>query len=354
MQRTGRVLRIGYVPLLDSAPLVVAHGLGFFAREGLATTLRRQPGWACVRDKMLYGEIDAAHAPAGFLFAINAGATPNVGRCVTGFVMSAQGNAITLSKRLHARGLRDAKDLAAEARARRAEPVTFGIVSRHSSHAPLLRGWLEGGGMDPDKDVRIVVLPPQQMVASLAAGHLDGFCAGEPWNSLAVSEGHGWVVAGSASLAPMHPEKVLLVHEDFSQQHHDEHLGLLRAQLAACDWCADPKNRATLAKLLARQVFFDLSEKLLQQALGGEYTPIFSAPGLHDPSADKAGWVLGQMRRHQLLPKGVSDQALLTSFRTDLFQSMAATATAAHEGAEALAMAQAKVPRKKGRVMGGL
>lgn len=345
--RTGRLLRIGYVPLLDSAPLVVAHGLGFFEREGLATTLLRQPGWACVRDKMLYGEIDAAHAPAGFLFAINAGATSNVGRCLTAFIMSAQGNGITLSRALYDRGVRDVKDLAAEVKARRSEVVTIGIVSKHSSHAHLLRAWLQQGGIEPDRDVRIVVLPPQQMVISLAAGHLDGFCAGEPWNTLAVSEGCGWVATSSAKLAPMHPEKVLLVHEDFAQQHHEEHMGLLRAQQAACHWCAQPENRDTLVKLLARWVFLAMPEKLLRESLSGPLAPIFEAPGLHEPSPDKAGWVLGEMRRQCLLPAAIKDGELLECFRMDLHNAMNSGDGALHHEAEVLAARHSKTPRKR-------
>jgi ABC-type nitrate/sulfonate/bicarbonate transport system substrate-binding protein len=297
----------------------VAHELGFFEREGLATVLQRQPGWASVRDKMLYGAIDVAHAPGGFLYAINAGATPNVGRCCSAFIMSAQGNAITISRRLYDRGIRHAEDFPAEVRARRPELLTFGIVSQHSSHAHLLRGWLKRGGINPKKDLRIVVLPPQQMVASLAAGHIDGFCAGEPWNTLAVSESHGWVAADSAALTPMHPEKVVLVHEDFALEHHDEHMGLLRAQRAACEWSAQAANHASLAKLLLRWVFVDVAEKVLLRSLASSLAPIFTGPELHAPSRDKATWILGEMRQHDLLPEEVEDAELLAGFRPDLY-----------------------------------
>ncbi len=323
-RRSGAPLRIGFLPLLDAAPLVAGHELGFFEREGLTTTLRRQPGWASVRDKILYGAIDVAHAPGGLLYAINAGATPNVGNCLTAFVMSAQGNAITLSRRLYERGLRTAADLPAEIRARRSALITFGIVSQHSSHAHLLRGWLQRGGLSLDDDVRIVVLPPQQMVASLAVGHLDGFCAGEPWNTLAVSEGQGWIAADSAALAPMHPEKVVLVHKDFAEHHHDEHMRLLRALCAACAWCADVVNHPALVKLLARWAFVDISEKVLARAFASTYAPVFAAPGLHAPSPDKAGWILSEMRSHELLPATADDAALLGSFRADLYERVTA------------------------------
>ena len=319
----GRPLGIGYLPLLDAAPLVVAHELGYFEREGLTTVLRRQPGWAAVRDKILYGTIDVAHAPGGLLYAINAGATPNVGRCLSAFIMSAQGNAITLSRRLYDRGIRQAEDLPAEVRARRSALITFGIVSPHSSHAHLLRGWLQRGALDPKRDVRIVVLPPQQMVSSLAVGHLDGFCAGEPWNTLAVSEGHGWIAADSGALTRLHPEKVVLVHEEFAREHEAEHLAVLRALRGACAFCAEPANRAALLKLLLRWVFVDVAEKVLSRSLASELTPIFSGPDLHVPSPQKASWILDEMRRHALLPAATSDEALLASFRPDLYERMA-------------------------------
>ena len=312
-------LRVGFLALLDAAPLVVAHELGLFEAEGLTASLRRQPGWASVRDKMLYGAIDVAHAPGGFLYAINAGATPNVGRCCSAFVLSAQGNAITISRRLYDRGIRQAEDLPAEVRARRPQILTLGIVSQHSSHAHLLRGWLKRGGVDPASDLRIVVLPPQQMVASLAAGHIDGFCAGEPWNTLAVSEGYGWIAADSAALTPMHPEKVVLVHEDFAQHQHETHMRLLRTQREACAWCADPSNRSSLVKLLQRWAFVDVPEKVLLRSLSGPLAPIWSGPDLHVPSVDKARWLLREMRQHQLLPASANDAELLKSFRADLY-----------------------------------
>jgi ABC-type nitrate/sulfonate/bicarbonate transport system substrate-binding protein len=318
--RASRALGLGYVPLLDSAPLIVAHELGFFEREGVSVNLRRQPGWASLRDKMLYGTLQAANAPAGCLYAINAGAAPAAGRCLSAFVTSAQGNAITLARRLHDRGIRSVDDLRAEVRARGSVQLTFGIVSPHSSHAHLLRLFLQRGGMEPDKDVRVVVLPPQQMVDSLAAGHIDGFCAGEPWNTFAVREGLGWIAADSGSLAPLHPEKVFLVHEALANDRHDEHMGLLRGLQQACQYCAEPNNRDVLIKLMLRWVFVDIPEKVLAASFDSPLAPIFSHPGLHAPTPEKARWVLAELRRHQLASATASDAELLSGFREDLYE----------------------------------
>jgi len=317
----GSPLRIGYVPLLDSAPILVAHHLGMFEDEGLTTILQRQPGWACVRDKMLYGELDAANAPAGILFAINAGVTSNVGRCVTAFVTSAQGNGITLSSDLRARGILDLADLKSLIRKGNSRKLVLGVVSRFSSHAHLLTGWLRKGGIG-DEEARIVVLPPQQMVTCLATGHIDGFCAGEPWNSLAVEEGSGWVAADSAALAPMHPEKVLLVHEDFARARHEEHMAMLRALKEACLWCGEEENRPEMAELLRTGIFHDIPRTLIEGFLAGPLAPVFSAEGLHEPSLDKAGWILSEMRRAAMLPEGAADQEMLACFRADIFKLM--------------------------------
>ena len=236
--------------------------------------------------------------------------------------MSAQGNAITLSTALYQKGIRDVADLAALARSRPGEPLTFGVVSRHSSHAHLLTSWLRSGGVDVEKVIRIVVLPPQQMVTCMQSQHIDGFCAGEPWNTVAVNEGTGWVVADSSALAPMHPEKVLLVHENFALGQHDEHMALLRAQLLACEWCSDLGNRKELGDLLSRVVFPQLPAKLIQECLESQLAPVFSAPDLHVPSGSKATWLLEEMRRESLLPDTIKDEELLSAFRVDLYDAM--------------------------------
>ncbi len=315
------ILRVGFVPLLDCAPLLAAVELGICERNGLRVRLLRQPGWANVRDHVIFGELDAAHAPAGLLLAINAGFAPVPARCLTAFIFNQQGNAITLSKRLHNKGIRDLSDLAQEARHRRhGEMLTLAVVSRYSTHAHLLRQWLSQGGIRPDKDARIVILPPSQMAHSLNAGHIDGFCVGEPWNTVSVSEGDGWLAAHGAVLAPGHPEKVLMVRNDLAEQREDEHLALVASLYEAAAWCADPANRAELAKILQRRAFPALTEEVIYQSLASADAPVFHGPELHRPVPEKAAWLLGEMSSHGLLsPEAISSTAPLQAFRPDLF-----------------------------------
>jgi two-component system, oxyanion-binding sensor len=189
----SRPLRVGFLALTDAAPLAVASHLGLFTRHGLRVELHREIGWATIREKIIYGELDAAHAPAPMLWSTHLGLGCPPFAVLTALILGLNGNALTLSRALWDTGIRDAAALRTYAKERRAkQPLTFGIVFQYSSHHLLLRKWLVAAGVDPERDVRIVIVPPAQMFRNLAAGTIDGYCAGEPWNTLAVREGAGW------------------------------------------------------------------------------------------------------------------------------------------------------------------
>src|SRR5436190_6084016 len=167
---THRMLRLGFVPLADCAPLVMAHELGLFGKYGLKVALQRQLGWATVRDKIIHGELDAAHALAAMPLAATLGLGSIRCECITALVLNLHGNAITLSNDLRKRGVRDAETLRKEIiRSRREKMFTFGAVFPFSSHRHLLRQWLAASGIDPERDVRVAIVPPPQMVANLKA-----------------------------------------------------------------------------------------------------------------------------------------------------------------------------------------
>jgi ABC-type nitrate/sulfonate/bicarbonate transport system substrate-binding protein len=214
-----RPVRIGFVPLNDCAPIVMAHELGLFEKYDLVVRLSREIGWATVRDKIVYGELDAAHAVAGLVFVCSFGLGVLQTDCLTALVLNLHGNAITLSNELRACGVHDGKTLKFEIeRSRGKRLFTFGVAFPFSSHNFILCEWLRAAGIEPRVDVEIVTVPPPQMFPNLRAGNLDGYCVGEPWNSLAVMRRAGWCVATSAELAPLHPEKVLIVRRDFAEE----------------------------------------------------------------------------------------------------------------------------------------
>jgi ABC-type nitrate/sulfonate/bicarbonate transport system substrate-binding protein len=330
----GARIRIGFVPLTDAAPILVAHAHGLFRKRGLEVELSREVGWATVRDKVIYRELDAAHAVAPMLVATTLGlgclATP----CLSAHVLNAHGNAITLSTALWKRGVRDASTLRDEIRRIRHERLlVLGVVFGCSAQHIILRDWLRGAGIDPDKDLRIVVVPPPQLHRNLAAGTIDGYCVGDPWNTLAVREKTGWIVATSAALAPGHPEKVFMVREDFAAARPEEHLALVSALQEAARLCDEPAFRPELAKLLSRPEFINLPARLLAPALvgpldlgdGGDSVSAenyirFFRDEAHVPSPLRAQWMIDGLVRHGVIAKGLSPPADLARrvFRADL------------------------------------
>lgn len=332
---TGSPLRIGFIPLTDASPLIVAQTQGFFSRRGLDVRLSREVGWATVRDKIIYRELDASHAVAPMVMAATLGLGCLPTPCVTAYVLNAHGNAITLSSALWERGVRDAVSLREEiTRTRHERLLVLGVVFACSAQNILLRDWLRGARIDPDKDVRIVVVPPAQLHRNLAAGTLDGYCVGDPWNSLAVREKTGWIAATSAELSPGHPEKILMVREDFAINRPEEHLALVAALAEAASLCDQPEFRPELVKLLARPEYLDVPARILSPALVGPLA-LGAERGTADasdyirfhreeaclPSLARAQWIIDGLVRHGLVPKGqtIPPDLARRTFRADLF-----------------------------------
>lgn len=335
---SNRKLRVGFVPLTDCAPLVMGQELGLFQKYGLRVELSRELGWATIRDKIIHRELDAAHALATMPATISLGLGSIACDCLTGLVLNLNGNAITLSNDLWKLGVRDGKSLRAEiTRSRHQKMLTFGAVFPFSSHRHLLRRWFSAHGIDPEREVRVVVVPPPQMVANLQAGHLDGFCVGEPWNSVAVQSRAGWIAATSAELDPRHPEKVLMVRRDFAAQRRPEHLALIAALLEACKFCDQPENHAQIAETLARPEFVGVSAPVLRRGIRGELdfgqgtqrvVPDFCAfhrDDANEPSGDKAAWTLEVIRSSGLCqePSAIDFAFAKKVFRPDIFQMAA-------------------------------
>jgi len=331
----SKLLRLGFVPLVDCAPLVMAKELGLFAKYDLNVELQRQPGWATIRDKIIYGDLEAAHALSVMPFAATLGLGSIRSDCVTGLVLNLHGNAITLSRELRQRGVRDARTLRAEIeRCRGTKTFTFGVVFQWSSHNFLLRSWLASAAIDPDKDVHIVVVPPPAMFMNLKDGNLDGYCVGEPWNSLAVESGDGWCPAVSAQLAPGHAEKVLMVRRDFTETNASEHLHLIAALLEACAFCEKPGNRERVVDTLSRPNYVNASPALLRRSIvgpfqfGAERTEMvpgfhrFSGDEANEPSISKAQWILEHLLRLGVIQDRTAIRTLASGavFSADLYQ----------------------------------
>lgn len=330
-------LRIGFLALTDAAPIIVAEELGLFARHNLIVELRREIGWATIREKIIYGELDAAQAPAPMLWSTQLGLGCPPCQVLTALVLNRNGNAITLSRKLWEAGVRDAATLRDYLRGRRSrELLTLGVVFQFSSHHLLLRHWLKSAGLEPDRDVRLVVVPPAQMFRNLAAGTIDGFCSGEPWNTLAVRENIGWCPTWTAELEPGHLEKVLMVTKHFADHRTEDHAALVRALAEAAAWCDEPQNREKLAELLADSRYLNIPARVIAPALQGRFDcgngRIAHVPDFHVfhrsdasvPSQDRAMALQRALGQAGLLPANAAQSAELPRklFRDDLHREI--------------------------------
>jgi ABC-type nitrate/sulfonate/bicarbonate transport system substrate-binding protein len=253
-------------------------------------------------------------------------------------VLNLQGNAITLSQSLWDEGVTDGPTLERHIRSRRDQPpLTFGVVFRYSSHNFLLRKWLREHKINPDRDVRIVVVPPAQMVSNLKAANLDGYCVGEPWNSVAVRQRAGWVVATSGTISPRHPEKVLMVRRDFAETREAEHLRLIAALRNAAEYCEQPENRSQVAAILSQSRYVNSGVESLRSSLVGPFDfghgrkeiisdfHILAGDQVGEPSLDRALWVLDQLRENGALEgaKTAGTELAAAVFRPDIFKAAA-------------------------------
>jgi two-component system, oxyanion-binding sensor len=330
----GRPLRVGFLPLTDAAPFVVAQENGLFAKHGIEVDLRREVGWATIREKIIYGELDAAHAPAPMLWATRLGVDSVPCPVLTALVLNLNGNALTLSEKLWQAGVRTPADLRDEARRRSGErKLTFGVVFMFSSHHLMLRSWLREAGINPDRDVRIVVVPPAQMFRNLSAGTIDGYCSGEPWNSLAVREKAGWCPTWSSVAKPGAVEKVLMVTERFAFSHSREHAALITALREACAWCDEPANREPLATLLSGSGYINQSARVILPALQGRFDcghdrveaapdfVVFHRDDANAPTLARAATLQAELIAAGLLSAKAADSSLPGRlFREDLFR----------------------------------
>lgn len=342
-------LIIGFIPLLDCASLVAASECGFAAREGLELTLVRETSWANIRDRLIVGHFDAAQMLGPMTVASTLGVghvrVPIIAPCSLGL----GGNAIAVSLRLWQQMMREGaapgshpriqamalkRVLAARARADLG-PLTFGMVYPFSCHHYELRYWLAATGLDPDRDVRLVVIPPPLLGDSMRAGQIDGFCVGEPWSSVAVDSGLAAIVTSTAAIWPLSPEKVLGCRAEWAEGHGEELAALIRVLYHAALWCERPENHAQLAMLLAEPRHVGIGPELLRRGLSGRLilTPGGEPEALADfylpasrwatfPWTSHALWYYTQMVRWRQIELVAEHPALAAgTYRPDIYRA---------------------------------
>ncbi|BAZ85657.1 ABC transporter ATP-binding/substrate-binding protein [Dolichospermum compactum] len=265
-------LEIGYIPLTQAAPLIIAKEKGFFAEYGLEVNLNPETSWKNIAKGVATGKLDAAQMVAGMPLALTLGAGgKNPVSMVTAMTLSRNGSAITFSQELFNSGVKNLTDFQAIIKADLDKTHTLGIVHPASMQNLLLRYWLAASGIKPDVDVSLMVIPPQEMVTALQEAKIDGYCVGEPWNSHAVDQNLGFIITITSELWHGHPDKVLGVRENWALENPQTHLALVKALLGACEYCDDIRNREEVIKLISQPDYLGSNSLHLRPGLIDNY-----------------------------------------------------------------------------------
>jgi ABC-type nitrate/sulfonate/bicarbonate transport system substrate-binding protein len=335
----------GFLPLLDCALLVAAREKGFAQAEGVELNLLRDLSWAAVRDRLAIGGLDAAQTPAPLPIATSLGLGSLKVDMIAPMALGLGGNAITVSNTIaNAMSAHQTLDgdpahtgeslkKTLEHRRKQGLPqAIFAVVHPFSSHNYELRYWLAACGIAPDDDVQIVVLPPPFLPEALASGQIDGYCVGEPWNSIALARGIGQIVTTKARIWPASIEKVLSLRADMDSRKPQSIARLVRALSNASQWCGEAANIEELAALLAKPAYLDMPSKHLLPGLTGRLPMVYGVSRELDflnlgpdgtyPWRQQAIWLYAQMVRWgQAQFSGEGLARAPSVFRPDLYEA---------------------------------
>lgn len=317
-------LKVGFIPITCATPLIMAEPLGFYKKHGLNVEVLKASGWAMIRDFALNKQTDATHMLTPMPLAISMGVGSQSAPFLMPAVENINGQAITLH--IKHKGVKTAREM---------KGFRFAVPFDYSMHNFLLRYFLAEGGVDPDKDVQIRVLPPPEMVANLRANNLDGYLGPDPFNQRAVFEGFGFIYMLSKDIWDGHPCCAFSCSKEFATTYPNSFKALLRAIIDATEHAADKSNRKAIAKAIAPKNYLNQPEEVLEQILTGEFPDglgnIRKVPDRIDfdpfPWHSMAIWILTQMKRWGYIKgdvnyKKIAEEVYLTSSCREVMQAM--------------------------------
>lgn len=331
-------MRLGYVPLVDAAPLILAEAMGFAEEEGLALELVPAPSWSTLRDGLAHGAVAAAHmlAPVPIALALGLGGPA---RFEALSVLNLNGNAVGVSAVLarkmaaHDFALTDARAAGIALLDACGPALRIGVPFAFSMHAELVRYWLEGLGRPLPPSLQIITVPPPLMPDALAAGEVDAFCVGEPRGSVSVDRGSGVLLLPTSAIWASAPEKVLAVRSGWAEAEPDLAGRLLRAVWRAGRWLGQRENLSVASEILSKADYLNVAAELIERSLSGRL--VVASDGreaqvpeflrFHDGAAgfpwrSQAAWIGARLaQRHGLDPVAAQARAA-TVFRSDLYR----------------------------------
>lgn len=332
---------VGFMPLVDAAPIIVAHELGFATQEGISLDLVRAPSWSTLRDMLVHRRVDSAHmlSPVPTALALGLG---NRAEIDVLSVLSVNGTVFgvsrPLSDKLRAQGLafdfKDAKAAGTALLACAEAPLRIAIPFPFSMHSELLHYWLNAYGKKASDQVQVKTIPPALMADAMAAGEIDAFCVGEPWGSIAVENGVGDLLLPLNTIWGFAPEKVLAVRREYREAEADVCARLTRAIWRAGKWLDQPENRMTASEILSRPGYLDVSPEIIERAFEGRLVIsqkgetrdvpnflAFTKGAASFPWASWSGWIATQLAKRNGLDVGHAVDATRHIFCADFYRS---------------------------------
>ncbi len=368
----------GFLPLTDSALLVAAKVMGFAAAEDLDLTLVRETSWANIRDRIAVGHFEAAHMLAPMPIASNLGLMPLPLPLIAPMALGLGGNAVTVSdalwKAMEQHGGKADLDPAINGAALKrvitkrlhGDRLQFAVVHPFSGHSYELRYWLAASGIDPVAEIDIVVVPPPLMADALRTGRIDGYCAGEPWNSFGVDTAAGHLATVKAAIWKSSPEKVLGVQAEWAEANPASLDALLRSLHHASIWCADSANHIELSRILARPEWINVAPEIIERGLSGQLQSGSGLVAVPDffvtharaatfPWQSHALWFYSQMVRWGHATHSPENAAIAaSSYRPDIYRRALRPTGGALPGANAKVEGALKLATAVGAVQGTL
>ena len=339
-----RVIKLGFIPLTDCAPLVIAKELGFFAKYGVDVQITKEASWAVVRDKILNGELDGAHCLFSMPFSVYTGIGGKAGsEMKIAMILNNNGQAITLSKDFCGSvGYKDIKGVANAVKQLKAKKeVTFAMTFPGGTHDIWLRNWLAAAGVN-SKSVGIITIPPPQMVANMKVDNMEGFCVGEPWNGVAATQNIGFTHIASQDIWKDHPEKALVVNKAFADTDKEDLKNVMKAIMEACKWLDVMSNRKKAALILSRPNYVNAAVQVIEARLMGstdlgcdlgvqkykdDYMLFYKNGQVNTPRLSYGVWFMAQYVRFGMLTtppnyKAIAEKLIMSDLYEEVAKSM--------------------------------
>jgi nitrate/nitrite transport system substrate-binding protein len=338
-------IKLGFIPLTDCSPIVMAKELGLFKKYGVEVVVTKETSWANVRDKILTGELDGAHCLYTMPFSVYTGVGGKAGsEMKIAMMLNVNGQAITLSNDFCGKvGFKQMNKVTpvVAAKLKAEKEVTFAMTFPGGTHDLWLRNWMSLAGLN-QKAVKIITIPPPQMVANMKVGNMDGYCVGEPWGGVAVKQGIGFTQIASQDIWKDHPEKALVVNKEFSEKRREDLKKVMKAILEACIWLDNPANRKKAAAIIGKAPYVNAAADVIESRLMGDYNlgcnqgvevydkdyMLFYKGGtVNYPRKSYAIWAMAQFVRFGYLKeepnyKAIADKLILQDLYEEVAKSM--------------------------------